>query len=803
MYTIEKDWELMNSLLESDPAKTFPALRAKQVAQIRSVMKDPGWKKLFAEITEHLKNKSWISDFHKIINLHSEAENCRTVEQYLVFPFIQFIKERLQNIDKKYTKAIIIKVEKSFYNYLSAAAADFSKSTLFVENAIKQKKSPNSTNIFYSFYTTYPVLGRILTSTSKETVRSVRQFHRRLKKDICSITSLVNEKKHLNDIISVIPLNSDVHSNGEVLQVCFKDGSSVIYKPKQGNIDTIVNEMITTFNELTGKTILRKIDIVVRKNYFWQRTIVGSGRNKTSKAAVWKMAGSFLALCNLLLMEDHHIDNLKVAGSSFIGIDNEFIFTPRFPQQLNSKVISDPILNRNFYYSLLNHKILPDLFRLFYNDFDDQYGLLQIGTIKDGQSIENLKKGFMNVYDSFNHNRAKYRKIIASNNLSSRVLIRPTYHYYRIIEQASDPNIFSSHVNFLHYLVATLTNQGQTGVKPYGDYFVPQEIAFLFDFRIPFFSVRPRTTEYPFAYDSGRERKSIQLANWDDPGFITKQLRLLDLFCEYSNRSFYLDVNAKTIVSKDFETIAFKLAEYISLLYGCLDDNKEIFAREPDYLSFENGILGVCWFLVVAEHKKPDAAGRHVIDKLINVFFCFFKNKAIDLTSENIEGLTAGWVKGILLIDKYYVHPDIEKAKYCVLGMFNKMVEKKTGKSAPERCTYSQYMAVIDRYFIKDESIEMTGTLTEQMNILTGIYCSDSDTLKGGNFGWINALLNLGQGSAGHLKCAKEKCREVILSRRRSGFILQDRVINPYLMEGLSGIGLILFKLSDDHLPTI
>ncbi len=691
----------------------------------------------------------WVETFGEIMEIARPRGHKLTAEECIA-PFTTYVRRRLCDVPGYPANCpwepLTGKLEKDLFRLAAHALRDFF-----------EKEEPRAGTDVQDFYNRFPVLARMLTCMCADWLEGKALFTRRLIADGPAFPPLFAPGITPGRVSAILPMSSDIHSgDGEVLKICFENGDAIVYKPRSAAAEASLSRAARKINQLAGETFLYAPEVVLREGYYWQQWISQDEITATNKEIVLKDAGRFIALCNLLLMEDYHAENVRVSRGRFLGLDNEFFFPPLSPVQQNYALIKDPALREGFFCSVYCQKTLPDLFSHFYHDFRDTFGLGNIGYTFRAAERDRVREGFRELHGLFEKHAEVLSDFLRGEIRTgrSRYMVRQTAHYYALAAFATTGEALSNSFNFFFALAGSLFRSENASPVEARLSFLTAELRDLAAGRIPAFYVGCEEEKNIPGWKSGLARHREQTENWCSPAFIEKQLLLLDYALDSGSDKLF--ANAFDGKSPHYETVAHNIADFLALLFSHLDCASRAMDHEPGYAGFREGILGVSVFLAMADSKKPGGAVRAALEKLLARCEAELNEKN---TARMSPDLLADIAEGIGQLAMYHDAPVVHRLKERI---------GQIGKTQP-------VMAPVG---FSPITHDVSG---EWLN---------SDDWPGGNFGKIDQLLCQGQQEQ-----ARAYCDALLQSRRRTGFVFGKRGLNPFIAHGLAGIGRTLFRL--------
>lgn len=224
--------------------------------------------------------------------------------------------------------------------------AEFSKSKTYGEyvlsvlsrwNFLPTKKEKYSKFVkhhmaegFSSFFSQYPVLGRLTSIVINLWVDANLEFIGRLKQDLSRLMKkgLTTVQEDSNVVIDLQTSLSDPHNRGRtVTVVTFADGNKVVYKPKNLSLEVAYNDLLLWLNETASLSAqFKTVTVINRGEYGWCEYIPQSPCfDPQSAEQFYHIAGMLLCLLYILHTTDCHYENLIATREGPVLIDAETI----------------------------------------------------------------------------------------------------------------------------------------------------------------------------------------------------------------------------------------------------------------------------------------------------------------------------------------------------------------------------------------------------------------------------------------------------------------------------------------------
>jgi type 2 lantibiotic biosynthesis protein LanM len=174
-----------------------------------------------------------------------------------------------------------------------------------------------------------PVLIRLIAVITRQWIDAVQKFLLRLDHDIEVIESEIVRSPGLV-MLKIEASGSDRHNDGQsVLFVTFSNGSKVVYKPKNSDVDVAWNQLLDRLNGSIGVPIDLKAarTLSIAGEYGWTEFVEHAGcSDQEGFRRFFRRAGALLALLHRFAASDMHQENIIASGEYPIPIDLETLF---------------------------------------------------------------------------------------------------------------------------------------------------------------------------------------------------------------------------------------------------------------------------------------------------------------------------------------------------------------------------------------------------------------------------------------------------------------------------------------------
>jgi len=385
-----------------------------------------------------------------------------------------------------------------------------------------------------SFFYTWPVLARLITTMVVQwqttTLEFMERLHQDLNTEICSLTEIHAPGKVANIEYGL----SEFYNEGKsIYKLTFENNLSIGYKPKDLRIDQAWNSLIQWLDNQGAPRSVGVPKTSVCDGYGWVEWIVDKPCETQAEAEeFFQRSGAALCLIQLLHGNDFHCGNVVASGATPVPLDLETVFQarPKRKMQLRgaeeafdmaSDVVENSVLNTGYlptWYSAPNGKAARlgglDIAEVSFAPLDGLTAQTQKSSRKNklfynipslhGAMLEvnKYEKFLLAGYEAMFAFLVKFGRRIgtfggpldAFQNVTFRSILRPTHVYTMLMERALKPQnlkngvTWSLHLDFL--LLSEFTQEEFDATAVFRNY----ERTCLSTFNVPFFSGSPTST---------------------------------------------------------------------------------------------------------------------------------------------------------------------------------------------------------------------------------------------------------------------------------------------------------------------
>jgi lantibiotic modifying enzyme len=174
--------------------------------------------------------------------------------------------------------------------------------TAFYEKFVSEMKAGGLRQLFEE----KPVLLRLISTIVRQWIETSREFIQRLDADLALIRSVVQAGGQ-GGVIQIEGGFSDPHNGGRSVKiVIFADGSKVVYKPKDLQVDVAWQTLIDRLNRASPPVELKTARALARDGYGWTACIEHTGCVAPGRVQDLLQARGSLACALSLLRRQRH-----------------------------------------------------------------------------------------------------------------------------------------------------------------------------------------------------------------------------------------------------------------------------------------------------------------------------------------------------------------------------------------------------------------------------------------------------------------------------------------------------------------
>lgn len=178
------------------------------------------------------------------------------------------------------------------------------------------------------------------------------EFLARLHGDLALLSSVFNEGKPLGKVSFLLQDAGDFHLGGRsVFLATFEGGKTVVYKPRDLQMEQAVYSLIEDLNRQGLSPSLQGYRILPRDGYGWEERVEHNPcQDKEAVCRYYERAGMWVGLLYFFYGIDIHFENIIASGENPIPIDLETIFHSNVAKKrsiIDQSVLSTGLLPMN------------------------------------------------------------------------------------------------------------------------------------------------------------------------------------------------------------------------------------------------------------------------------------------------------------------------------------------------------------------------------------------------------------------------------------------------------------------------
>lgn len=377
----------------------------------------------------------------------------------------------------------------------------------------------------------YPVLARLLSTVALSAAEAGAELLTRLAADRTAVIETLLGGTNPGPAVVVEPGLGDSHRHGRsVIFVRFADGRTIVYKPRSLAAQARFGDVIGWLNRRLPGCRLQSASTVVRQGYGWMEYVQHRPLPRAADAQrFYQRAGMLLAVLYALNATDMHCENVIASGDQPVLIDVETILHPDLP--IPDSVVADPAAYA-LAASVQRTGLLPYV-TFGENGLLDRSGLggdpgescpegmldweppgsarcrlvsrpapysgaqnrprFRDQLTEPARYEADLLEGFRLGYNAIVRDRRDFTRLIERfTDLETRVIIRPTGGYARLMDETTDPGLLRDGLDLDQAL--DLLDQASASHRLW-QRLAPHERNALWSHDIPIITSRPATRD--------------------------------------------------------------------------------------------------------------------------------------------------------------------------------------------------------------------------------------------------------------------------------------------------------------------
>lgn len=352
------------------------------------------------KLPEEIKLPGWISDLDRLlqaITATPPGQLCHSDKYIDEAPFVEFLASIVSfaraELQIDALNRVPVEAVNSLNDWLFHDLVELSGETLYTEfrtflalNHPKtfaneggdNRNNDRRTDAYKSFIhdlhsadrleklvSTYPVMGRWLTTVITQWVDAIREIDARLDRDWEALHERFGIAKQ-SSISDLDYVSADSHAKGRlVIEVSFNDGTQILYKPKSVTGEQLFDTFLKDVDRTTGINFKKKT-ILDRDSYGWIRKLNHEACDTPAEITnYYTRAGGLLGAAYLLYLNDGHHENILASGQYPMLIDVETLLVPKlsvFTPDDRHPIVEEQINGGVYWTGLLpQHRKQPEL----------------------------------------------------------------------------------------------------------------------------------------------------------------------------------------------------------------------------------------------------------------------------------------------------------------------------------------------------------------------------------------------------------------------------------------------------------
>ncbi len=254
-----------------------------------------------------------------LCSLGREAEDLR-IDESLVRA--QFASHLAQNLERVSARTLVLKMHVTKLSGNLAGSTAQERFSSFVDTQLTNDR------LSALLVEEFPVLGRLMATTTFQTLDAWKSVLARLVRDWASIAATFGHASGVDSLVGVGAGPAETHRGGEkVMQLAFASGFHIIYKPRDQASNSHFQELVTWFASKGFDPAARTLEVLPCGPYGW----VEVAQHRTCAAAreiddFFARHGLHLFIAYLLDGTDFHRENLVADGGQPVLVDIETFF---------------------------------------------------------------------------------------------------------------------------------------------------------------------------------------------------------------------------------------------------------------------------------------------------------------------------------------------------------------------------------------------------------------------------------------------------------------------------------------------
>jgi lantibiotic modifying enzyme len=357
------------------------------------------------------------------------------------------------------------------------------------------------------FFEQYPVAAIRIERLIRNYMDYLSEFFGNLRNDIDKL----KEEFQIGCDRQITKINTGLgdlhHSARSTIRICFDDGTTVYYKPRNLNSEKVFYNIYNGLLSIGLKRSILETRSIICKDYAWQLGVVAAEVSQISEASeFYYNQGITTAIAYVFNIQDLISDNIISVGKYAALIDLEIFMHPAYPYGLSYKTNS--LSGRSLLHGVIKTGMVPQFgFESVNNPGQSNSGISVFSVGEDfdrnvpffnGEAVPidgmeaHFEEGFIYAYQFFKNHQEKIYELIltqheACPNFNVRTILRYTYKYTILAEKLNYPEILQDHLRYANVIEFLWRGYNET-ILP--EKIIQSEIEQVFSDDVPLFCTK-------------------------------------------------------------------------------------------------------------------------------------------------------------------------------------------------------------------------------------------------------------------------------------------------------------------------
>ena len=451
---------------------------------------------ILEEVAEEVKSEVVFSNLYKPIfnyfadECYEKIEKSGIIENPKSF-FGKFLQDECKELLEFSQRTLILDVNMARSNKRLAGETKELRFKYYVDTLL------NSEKYLRVLFGKYKHLYNILITRCKWNFKYIEDVINYFKENLNDIKAKILNTKEDVKIRNISVSLGDSHRQGRTVSIIELDNNEkVVYKPRSFNLENGFNKFIDYLNSKGKKenSELYKMKVVSREDYGFSEFIkYDECKDEEDVKLFYYRTGKLLGALFALNAKDIHHENIIAKGNQPIVIDLEALFhsdviledkelfesTEVAQEIVNSSVYSIGFLPQKIFnpyeqqgsnyidvsaFGSDEKQVAPFKSYKIINANTDEMKIEKVDSIIETESntpkvngeirksenyIEQIKEGFLEIYDILMNNKEEAINVIQSifRGMRNRFILRPTYEYGQLMHTSYHPDFMRYKVN--------------------------------------------------------------------------------------------------------------------------------------------------------------------------------------------------------------------------------------------------------------------------------------------------------------------------------------------------------------------